>query len=278
MKPPARFLPYKYRHFFSRLETPRKMLSGPERPCQQGRALFPVTAFRCAVRANSRYPLSRTQKAPERGFVDAPPAMVYSDRAKWTSEFSLIPVVMPRVLMKRTEKRKSASPKRQVARFLIIFFGLWAILWAIPYVLGTFPPGVKRLCPITAAWLGNILSLLGFQTAVDGVSVNFGSTGLTIIAECTGYTAMALFFSVVVAYPSPIAKKLIGLAIGIPLILAFNMFRLVVMAVVLAYKPQYFELAHLYFWQVALIIFVVAIVIFWIEKLVGREKALPVSS
>jgi archaeosortase B (VPXXXP-CTERM-specific) len=180
--------------------------------------------------------------------------------------------------MKQKGKRKSPSPKRQVASFLIIFFGLWAILWAIPYVLGTFPPGVKRLCSITAAGLGNILSFLGFHTAVDGVSVNFASTGLTIIAECTGYTAMALFFSVVVAYPSPITKKLVGLAIGIPLILAFNMLRLVIMAVVLAYRPQYFEFAHLYFWQVALIVFVVAIVIVWIEKLVNREKALPVSS
>jgi hypothetical protein len=52
------------------------------------------------------------------------------------------------------------------------------------------------------------------------------------------------------------------------------MLRLVIMAVVLAYKPQYFEFAHLYFWQVALIVFVLAIVIVWIEKVVGREKAL----
>jgi hypothetical protein len=50
------------------------------------------------------------------------------------------------------------------------------------------------------------------------------------------------------------------------------------MALVLAYKPQYFDFAHLYFWQVALIIFVVALVVFWIEKLVGREKTVSVSS
>jgi archaeosortase B (VPXXXP-CTERM-specific) len=164
-----------------------------------------------------------------------------------------------------------------VARFLIVFFALWALLWAVPYMLGTFPPGVKRLCPITATWLGNILSLLGFHATVDGVFVNYGSTGLAIIAECTGYTAMALFFSVIVAYPSSIVAKLIGLAVGIPLILAFNMLRLVVMAVVLAYRPRYFEFAHLYFWQVALIIFVVAIVVFWIERLASREKTRPVS-
>jgi len=180
--------------------------------------------------------------------------------------------------MTHKERQKSLSPRRQVTRFLIVFFGLWTLLWAIPYMLGTFPPGVKKLCPITATWLGHILSLLGFRATVDGVSVSFASTGFTIIAECTGYTAMALFFSVVVAYPSSIVKKLIGLAIGIPLILAFNMFRLVVMAFIQAHRPQYFELAHLYLWQVALIIFVVAVVIFWIEKLVNREKAAPVSS
>lgn len=180
--------------------------------------------------------------------------------------------------MAQLKGRKPPSPRRQVAKFLGIFFGLWAVLWAVPYILGRFPFGAKRLCPITASWLGKLLTLLGFTTTVEGVYVNFGVAGLEIIAECTGYTAMALFFSVVIAYPSPIKKKLVGLAIGIPLILAFNLFRLVVMALILAYKPQYFDVAHLYFWQVALIIFVVAMVVLWIQKLVNREKAVSVSS
>ena len=180
--------------------------------------------------------------------------------------------------MARHKHSKPPSRRRQVVRFLVIFFGLWAALWAVPYVLRTFPPGVQNLCPITASWLGGVLSLLGFKVTVEGVMVTFGSSGLTIIAECTGYTALVLFLSVVVAYPSPVSKKLIGLAIGFPLILAFNLLRLVIMALVLAYKPQYFDFAHLYFWQVALIIFVVALVVFWIEKLVGREKTVPVSS
>jgi len=177
-----------------------------------------------------------------------------------------------------SQRDKTPSRKRQVTKFLVVFFGLWAVLWAVPYMLGVFPPGVQRLCPLTAIWLGKILSVLGFKTSVDGVFVGFGSTGFTIIAECTGYTAIALFFSVVVAYPSPVLKKLIGLAVGIPLIVAFNMLRLVIMALVLAHRPQYFELAHLYFWQIALIIFVVAIVVLWIEKLVNREKSPSFSS
>jgi archaeosortase B (VPXXXP-CTERM-specific) len=180
--------------------------------------------------------------------------------------------------MPRDRKSKPPSRRRQVARFLVTFFGIWAALWAVPYVLRTFPPGVQSLCPVTASWLGGILRLLGFQVSVDGVLVSYGSNGLTIIAECTGYTALVLFFSVVVAYPSPVTKKLIGLAIGFPLILGFNLLRLVVMALVLAYKPQYFDLAHLYFWQVALIIFVVALVVFWIQRLAGREKTISVSS
>ncbi|MBN1504160.1 MAG: archaeosortase/exosortase family protein [Candidatus Eisenbacteria bacterium] len=180
--------------------------------------------------------------------------------------------------MAKGRKTKPPSRRGRVARFMVIFFGLWAALWAVPYVLRTFPPGVQNLCPVTASWLGRVLSLLGFGVSVDGVLVTYDSHGLSIIAECTGYTALVLFFSVVVAYPSPVKKKLLGLAIGFPLILAFNLLRLVIMALVLAYKPQYFDFAHLYFWQVALIIFVVALVVFWIEKLVGREKTIPVSS
>jgi archaeosortase B (VPXXXP-CTERM-specific) len=180
--------------------------------------------------------------------------------------------------MAQRKGRRLPSPRKQVAKFLAIFLGLWAALWAIPYILGQLPFGVQSLCPITASWLGSLLKLLGFTTTVEGVYVNFGLAGLEIIAECTGYTAMALFFSVVIAYPSPVKKKLVGLAVGIPLILAFNMFRLVVMAFILAYRPQYFDVAHLYFWQVALIIFVVAIVVLWIQKLVNREKSVSVSS
>jgi archaeosortase B (VPXXXP-CTERM-specific) len=180
--------------------------------------------------------------------------------------------------MMRPKAKKAPSPRRQVAKFLVVFLGLWAVLWAIPYVRGSLPFGAQPLCPLTASWLGKVLSLLGFKTFVSGVYVDFGVGGFAIIAECTAYTAMALFLSVVVAYPSSIKKKLIGLAIGIPLILAFNMFRLVVMALIQVYRPEYFEVAHLYFWQVALIIFVVAIVVLWIQKLVNREKPAPVSS
>jgi archaeosortase B (VPXXXP-CTERM-specific) len=180
--------------------------------------------------------------------------------------------------MARAGKRKPSSRKRQTVRFLVIFFCTWAALWAIPYVLGTFPPGVQRLCPVTASWLGRVLSAIGFDVTVNGVLVSYGQSGLSIIAECTGYTALVLFLSVVLAYPSPLVKKLTGLAIGFPLILAFNMLRLVVMALVLAHKPQYFDVAHLYFWQVALIIFVVALVVFWIERVVGHEKPVSVSS
>lgn len=179
--------------------------------------------------------------------------------------------------MARHKKGKPPSRKRQIVQFLLIFFALWAALWAVPYMLRTFPPGVQGLCPVTANWLGSVLDLMGYEVNVSGVFVTYGSNGLSIIAECTGYTALVLFFSVVVAYPSPVKKKLIGLAVGLPLILAFNLFRLVVMALVLAHKPEYFDFAHLYFWQVALIIFVVALVVFWIEKLVGRGKAVPVS-
>ena len=117
--------------------------------------------------------------------------------------------------MVQPKQRKPRSPRRQVVTFLAIFLVLWALLWAIPYILGRLPFGVQSLCPITASWLGKVLSLLGFSTTVEGAYVDFGVAGLEIIAECTGYTAMALFFSVVIAYPSPIKKKLIGLAIGI---------------------------------------------------------------
>ncbi len=200
---------------------------------------------------------------------------VHLERSSWR-----IPSGRPfsEATMSQRKASRLPSPKRQVARFLAIFLGLWAALWAIPYVLGRLPFGVQKLCPVTASWLGGLLSLLGFTTSVNGTYVHFGLAGLEIIAECTGYTAMALFFSVVIAYPSPIRKKLIGLAVGIPLILAFNLFRLVVMAFILAYRPQYFDFAHLYFWQVALIIFVVAMVVLWIQKLVNREKPVAVST
>ncbi len=95
-----------------------------------------------------------------------------------------------------------------------------------------------------------------------------------IISECGAIEIMAIFFAAVVAYPTLIRKKLLGIIVGIPLMYFVNIFRLSFLAVVGALNAggRWFEFLHYYVWQAVYIVFVVAVWLAWIEFVVYAES------
>jgi archaeosortase B (VPXXXP-CTERM-specific) len=101
---------------------------------------------------------------------------------------------------------------------------------------------------------------------------------VTIVMECTALQVAMIYSALVLAYPSSIRSKMIGIGLGLPLILVVNIVRRRVICFVLWWKPQYFEMMHIYVWQVVFIVVVVAMAAVWIEKVVHRERSTAVSS
>jgi archaeosortase B (VPXXXP-CTERM-specific) len=71
---------------------------------------------------------------------------------------------------------------------------------------------------------------------------------------CTAWVALLLYTSAVLAYPARWPQRARGLALGIPLVLALNVVRLVSMAWIGVRWPALFDSAHGIWWQTSIVV------------------------
>ncbi len=94
-----------------------------------------------------------------------------------------------------------------------------------------------------------------------------------VIPECGAIEIMAIFFAAVLAFPTLWWKRLVGIAIGLPIMYGVNVFRLFVLAIIgaLDHSKEWFNFTHEYIWQTAYIIFVIVFWLLWVELIVRRR-------
>ena len=97
-----------------------------------------------------------------------------------------------------------------------------------------------------------------------------------VVPDCGAIEVMSIFLAAVCAFPTRWRKRLLGLAIGLPVLYGVNILRLSSLAFLAAYDPtpgiKWFHFGHEYVWQAVFIIFVVAVWLCWIEFLVQRRE------
>ena len=96
-----------------------------------------------------------------------------------------------------------------------------------------------------------------------------------VVSECGAIEVMAIFLAAVIAFPTRLWKKLVGILLGLPIMYCVNIFRLTCLAMIgaLDTRHMYFNFFHEYVWQAVYIIFVVAVWLVWVEYLVrGRWR------
>jgi archaeosortase B (VPXXXP-CTERM-specific) len=164
-------------------------------------------------------------------------------------------------------ERKAA--RRRMIKFLLMFLFFWVTFFFIAW---KFTEQLQVLCPWTASQVSWTMRLLGVESSATGTLCTFGPRSVTIVMECTALQVAMIYTALILAYPSSVKAKLIGIGAGLPLIMIINIIRLVVICFVLWWKPEYFEMMHIYVWQVVFIVVVVAMAALWIEKVVHRER------
>ena len=152
-----------------------------------------------------------------------------------------------------------------MAAFGLSCLGLWALVCALPDFFA------KVICEHTARTLGHVLNALGYSVSVAGTIVAGSGVSFQIVLECTALSAVALFACFVSFYRTRGRKKLMGLAIGIPVLYLGNLVRLVSIFVVTEHDPTDFEFVHVYMGQVFTIILVVLSCMAWV-KWVDRDS------
>ena len=89
---------------------------------------------------------------------------------------------------------------------------------------------ISPLNDLTAGVLGFILSVFGLDVVTNGSTVRLDGFGMEIVDERTGIYEMLVYAAAVLAFPTTIRKKVIGIALGTPLLAVLNMARLISLA------------------------------------------------
>jgi exosortase family protein XrtM len=69
---------------------------------------------------------------------------------------------------------------------------------------------------------------------------------LEIVRGCDGAGVLFLVVSAIIAFPSIWRRRLVGLFLGIGLIYLLNLLRICILYFVIAYRPGWFPLVHVY--------------------------------
>jgi exosortase/archaeosortase family protein len=90
---------------------------------------------------------------------------------------------------------------------------------------------------------------------------------------CDGVEAASLYLAGVLAFPTTWKARLIGLAVGVPLIQVINLGRLVGLYYAGIYMPSAAETMHVYVAQTVVILFSTAILVFWLARVAARPRS-----
>lgn len=117
-----------------------------------------------------------------------------------------------------------------------------------------------------------IFNLLGYKTfaskEVNDVQVFGidGSNGVWIGGPCNGITLMFLFAVFVIAYPGNIKNKLWYVPLGILIVHSINIMRIIALALIAYYYPQYLDFNHTYTFTFVAYSAVFGLWMLWVNK------------
>lgn len=154
-----------------------------------------------------------------------------------------------------------------VARFALL---LGVEVVAYPIATRRWFSAVEALVSATARIVYEILRLAGAEASRDGNLVRLGSFAVRIIEECTGIYEAIIFLAAVLAFPTGIGRKLVGIALGVPMLYAFNVARILALLAAGQQRAELFGFLHVYFWQATLILMILSTWLLWVVFVVRR--------
>lgn len=149
----------------------------------------------------------------------------------------------------------SAVIAGSLALALAVYFGILAGAW------------IETVSEWTARWTSSALNLLGSSTSVNGTILSSDSFAVNIVAECTAVGPLVLFMGAVLAYPSALRAKSLGWLLGLLVLTAVNLVRIMSLFWIGSAFPRYLDIAHLLVWQTAMILLAIVLWLFWVERI-----------
>ena len=122
-----------------------------------------------------------------------------------------------------------------------------------------------------AAWMSfgvlKVLgAVLGFDVSRMGTIMSSGSFEVDVSPACSGAVPATIYLSAVFAYPTSWRARLIGAALGLCVIHAVNIFRVVALFLIGLYWHDLFHGAHVYVAQALVVCVAVALWVYWASR------------
>ena len=159
-----------------------------------------------------------------------------------------------------------------MARFAVAFCLMLGVLFAFELS----PPGQALVRPWTT-----LVAKTGAEVIqeFDGSATSAGNvlldskTGFAVSIEagCNGVEAMLVLLAAVLAFPAPWQFKIPGVVLGILAVQVLNLVRIVSLFYLGQWNAAVFEWAHLYLWQVLIMLDVLIVWLVWM-RWVNRAK------
>jgi exosortase/archaeosortase family protein len=135
-------------------------------------------------------------------------------------------------------------------------------------------PALSTATANVVVWISRLSGL--DAAAGPHAQVVFGGSGpsifrYTITGACTGVELILVYSAVVFAYPATGRRRIVGLALGVPLILIANWLRLVALGWVGLSLPDNFATAHRYWGPVLLIALIGSLWFAWAWFIAGAN-------
>lgn len=168
-------------------------------------------------------------------------------------------------------KKFSLDP---TTRFLLVFcatallgFALQTMPWVDSHIVGRFISANVYIAGETVRLLGGMAEVINtiLRDPVSGFSVRVAS-------GCSGLEAVVLLVAGMVAFPASWSERIAGWVVGAFAILSLNLVRIISLFYLGQYSKAWFDWAHLYAWDVIIMIDGMVIFFLWIRWLSRNER------
>ena len=158
----------------------------------------------------------------------------------------------------------------KVVKFVFLFIISLSILYFLSITFESYIPLFSMRA--TTKILYTFLNLIGIKSTVSTYQLIFSNFSIEVVRQCTGIFEVIAISSCILAFPTTIKKKIIGIGLAIPTIYFFNMGRLVFLSLLGIYYSSIFGMVHDYILQLTFLFLVILYWMTWINKVVRKNE------
>ena len=153
-------------------------------------------------------------------------------------------------------------------KFAVVLLGFFVLSQTSLATTLLFHPVAKGIATLASLLLG----LFNIDAQAQGSVIHSGSFAAMVDTNCTGLFVMFIYLAALVAYPSGLREKILGVALGLVALFTLNVVRVASLVVLGAARPDMLNVAHYLVWQSLMIVIALCLWLFWAERVADAPR------